>query len=152
MKPFQKDRKDTDSITWQTERQTAKEKEKSVQPPHSEADKQVGLFMPHNVSKLFSIHQTHISSCHLKWFVLRGRGRTEAGYSGDQATIFNFKSISRKHCKANEAVNIVYPCSALTKQTKTYLYHSYLFLPSTISPFFSALTSSYGSITEAVIL
>ena len=41
-------------------------------------------------------HQTHISSSHLKRAVLRGRWEAEAGYSRDQETTFNFKSIPRK--------------------------------------------------------
>ena len=44
---------------------------------------------------LLCFHQTHISSSHLKWAVLRG-WKAEAGYSRDQETTFNFKSISRK--------------------------------------------------------
>lgn len=85
--------------------------------------RQVSLFILRNISKLFSIHQARISSCHLEWFVLCGRGRAGAGCIGDQATIFNFKSISRKHCQANKAVNIIYSYSTLTSQTKTYVYH-----------------------------
>lgn len=92
MKPFQKQRRHT------VERQTTTTT--TTMKKQSDAERQIGLFFFFCFFLHFKMppcfHQTHISSSHLKRAASRGRREAEAGYSRDQETTFNFKSISRK--------------------------------------------------------